>query len=152
MGGTVSKKKEAVEGFKSFVAVHPLLAEKVKKGEKSWQEFFEEWYLLGGEDEYWKEFSDGPSLEAEEKSVSSENSAKTTEVLGQILSLVKGVDLQSLQGHVENLSSVVSNVQALVRQFSGSSSDKNVTESTNDLQSHRDMNKPPANPFYFYKD
>ena len=47
---------EKKEQFKEFVGKHPLLKFEVRDNKRTWQNIFEEWDLLGGEDESWKKY------------------------------------------------------------------------------------------------
>ncbi|TKJ06257.1 cytoplasmic protein, partial [Bacillus cereus] len=37
----------SVQQFKEFVNHHPKMVHEVRSGHKTWQQFYEEWYLLG---------------------------------------------------------------------------------------------------------
>ena len=41
------KKRPSIEQFREFVRKHPHLRNEVKQKQTTWQELFEEWYLLG---------------------------------------------------------------------------------------------------------
>ena len=43
----------SVQQFKEFVNHHPKMVHEVRNGHKTWQQFYEEWYLLGEEDPIW---------------------------------------------------------------------------------------------------
>ena len=43
----------SVQQFKEFVNHHPKMVHEVRSGHKTWQQFYEEWYLLGEEDPIW---------------------------------------------------------------------------------------------------
>ena len=46
----------SVQQFKEFVNHHPKMVHEVRSGHKTWQQFYEEWYLLGEEDPIWATF------------------------------------------------------------------------------------------------
>ncbi len=40
--------------FKEFVKNNPKLIQEVRKGKATWQELYEDWYVLGEEDKRWE--------------------------------------------------------------------------------------------------
>ena len=47
------KKRQSVEKFREFVKLHPHLRNEVIQKQTTWQELFEEWYLLGENHPRW---------------------------------------------------------------------------------------------------
>ncbi|MBM7621718.1 hypothetical protein JOC95_003626 [Bacillus tianshenii] len=111
------EKHPSIEKFKAFVKRHPKLAQEVKSNKKTWQELFEEWYLLGEEDESWKSFRD-PNLQEEEKS----SKESKSDVIPQLLQSLKKMDMNQMQYHLTNVNSAIGNIQQLIQQFIPSSS------------------------------
>ena len=54
---TKQKLHPNVQKFKNFVKKHPGLVVDVKKGKKTWQDLYEDWYLLGDDDPKWESLS-----------------------------------------------------------------------------------------------
>ncbi|MEW9501423.1 spore coat protein YlbD [Jeotgalibacillus marinus] len=47
-------REQRLQDFKSFLLKKPHVIQTVRKGESTWQEIFEEWYLFGEDDKHWK--------------------------------------------------------------------------------------------------
>lgn len=45
-----------MDEFREFVSKHPLVKEEVKTGKATWQKIYEDWVILGENDEMWKKF------------------------------------------------------------------------------------------------
>ncbi|WP_338781765.1 YlbD family protein [Metabacillus sp. FJAT-52054] len=108
-----------VEEFKEFVRKHPKMIEEAKKGTKTWQEYYENWYLLGENDAYWNDYKDATQ---EEKETDEEKGFVT-----QLFSAVKKMDANEMNISLSKMSNAVSTVQNLletlgVAKGSGSSS------------------------------
>lgn len=123
----------SIQKFKQFVKKHPKLVAEVKKGSKTWQELYEEWYLLGEEDEVWKKYlPEGETIEEEKKD--------KKDFMNTILSAVKGMDYSQVQQHISNFGETIQNIQQLIGQFQGPKN--NSTTNTNQQNQ----------PFFFNKD
>lgn len=48
-----TKLHPSVEKFKEFVKQNPRIIKEVRDGKTTWQELYEDWYLLGEEDPRW---------------------------------------------------------------------------------------------------
>ena len=89
-----------IDDFKSFVKKNPKLVKYVKNGEGTWQKFYEIYDLYGEENEAWKEYL---------------GVATTVAAAGtlDLLSWLKGLNLDSIQNGVNNLQRVLGVVQDL---------------------------------------
>lgn len=56
----------SVVNFKEFVSNNPKLILEVRKGEATWQELYEDWYLLGEEDSRWEIIRSENKIQSEE--------------------------------------------------------------------------------------
>ena len=88
---TTKKLHPSVQQFKEFVNHHPKMVHEVRSGHKTWQQFYEEWYLLGEEDPIWATYRpDGApafsSVKENKKKKIIELKRKTADVMGQMLS------------------------------------------------------------------
>lgn len=101
-----------IQEFKSFLKKHPKLIEDVRKNGKSWQEHYEKWVLLGEDDPVWAQYK--PEEPKEKKG---RNKEKQTELFAQLMKLTENVDLNKVQGQVQQLSSTIATVQELLGQF-----------------------------------
>lgn len=128
----------SIQKFKSFVKDHPKMVMEVRKGNSTFQELFEEWYLLGEEDPRWEAFKDGNE---EEKSSSEEEEKK--EWIPQILGAIKNMDPNQIQGHISNLSQALGAIQGVISQFQTGNQPNFRSGSGQGQSSH---------PFHFRKD
>jgi Putative coat protein len=104
------KNHPSVQQFKEFVKEHPKLVQEVRKGNKQWQEVFEDWYLLGEKDVVWKQYQDEEKEEQEEVETKAD-------FMSQMLSAVKKMDANTVNHHISNMSSTISTIQGLFDQF-----------------------------------
>ncbi|WP_100404592.1 YlbD family protein [Bacillus solitudinis] len=136
----------SVKQFKAFVKEHPLLLKEVSDKKKTLQEFFEEWTVLGGEHEQWQAFRESidESSSSEQKSgKSSEENQETKnstsgEVLGQIFGLLKRMNVQDLQAHMAQFSSVLANIQQVMQNFQKPNQQENPQGPTDPFSFRRD--------------
>ena len=132
------KQNDSIERFKGFVKNHPKLVLEVRKGRSSWQELYEEWYLLGEEDPKWLDYYEG---EAAAKAASpKEEKESKSDLVSTLVSTIKNMDMDQIQSHISSLSQAISAVQGLLGQFQSNPEKTVPTE-----------NKPP-NPFALRKD
>ena len=95
----------SIEAFKGFVNKNPRLITYVKKGEMTWQQFYELYDLYGESDDAWKSYLTEETKETE---------AVTTGFgVGEIVSWLKNINLDSLQEGVNSLQRVVGVLQDL---------------------------------------
>ena len=84
------------EEFKAFVRKNPILIKYVNSGSMSWQKFYEIYNLYNTDYDAWKDY-----LQPETKKVAA--SAAGTD----LLSFIKGIDLDKVQEGVQSLQRVV---------------------------------------------
>ncbi|MBS8263332.1 hypothetical protein DYI25_02630 [Mesobacillus boroniphilus] len=133
----MAKKKlhPSVEKFKEFVKAHPELVQEVRKGNTSWQEMYEDWYLLGEDDPKWNNKSQN------DKDEKSEEKEKKTDWLGTIMGAVKNMDPEQMQGQIHNISQALGAIQGVLSQFQGSKGGQQASKGSG-----------PAHPFSFRQD
>lgn len=133
----MAKKKlhPSVEKFKEFVKNHPDLVQEVRKGNTTWQEMYEDWYLLGEDDPKWNK----SKTDKDEKS---DDLEKKTDWLGTIMGAVKNMDPAQLQGQIQNISQALGAIQGVLSQFQGSKGG----------QQPASKGSGPAHPFSFRQD
>ncbi|KAA0548056.1 cytosolic protein [Bacillus sp. BGMRC 2118] len=119
----------SIQKFKEFVKRHPKLANDVKSKKKTWQELFEDWYLLGEDDPIWNQYKD-----VQEK----KESTGKTDFMSTILTAVKGIDLAQVEQHMSSVGDALSTIHQIISQFKGSD------ESNKPKQSNH--------PFFYSKD
>jgi Putative coat protein len=143
-GDTMTKKLHPkVAEFKSFVKKHPKIIKDVRNGTAQWQDLFEDWYLLGEEDSRWDEYRE----DREEKKKTAQNSDgnKAGSWVDQIREMVKNMDANQLQGHINSISEALGAVQGVLSQFQSSNS----TKATPKIE---ETSAKPSHPFSFRKD
>ncbi|WP_462409160.1 YlbD family protein [Neobacillus sp. Marseille-QA0830] len=113
---TQKKLHPSVLKFKEFVKNNPKLIQEVRKGRATWQELYEDWYLLGEEDKRWESVGSQAPLENEK---TEENGVKG-EFLSNVIGKVKNMDPNQLQAHLANVSQALGAIQGLISQFQGS--------------------------------
>ncbi|MFS0645062.1 spore coat protein YlbD [Siminovitchia sp. 179-K 8D1 HS] len=132
---TRKKLHPSVEQFKQFVREHPNLVKLVRAEENTWQELYEEWYLLGEDDPKWEKYKKGNTAET------NENKDDVKKWVHQFSGLLKKMDVNQMQYHIDNLSQAIGAIQGLLSQFQGSSQ-----------QQSNPVQEAPRNPFAFRKD
>lgn len=124
--------------FKEFVRNNPKIIQEVRKGNATWQELYEDWYLLGEDDERW----DRIGKEVKEKTVSADEEEKKTDWMSTITGMLKKMDTNQMQHHINNLSQAIGAIQGILSQFQGPANQP----------SHPRELEGPKNPFSFRKD
>lgn len=135
---TQKKLHPSVLKFKEFVKNNPKLIQEVRKGNSTWQELYEEWYLLGEEDPRWD------SIGVEKHKGQGENDETKTDWVSSVIGMMKKVDANQMQYHLNNLSQAIGAIQGVISQFQGMN---------NQQQLHQPREpQGPSNPFSFRKD
>ncbi|MDC3412807.1 YlbD family protein [Aquibacillus sp. 3ASR75-11] len=130
----------SVEKFKSFVKSHPELIRKVKQSGESWQPYYEKWVLLGEDDPYWENYKKvGEKKGIKKKSQKSAKKNKQKELVENLMKIAEKIDVEKVQGHIEQLNGAVSNIQQLVGQYQ-------------DYKKQKSGVYPPYPPYYMNKD
>jgi hypothetical protein len=120
--------------FKEFVKKNPALIMEVRNGNSTWQELYEDWYLLGEEDDRWGKLGVKPSPRVEKED-------KKGDWISTVLGTVQKMDPDQIQHYINNLSQALGAIQGVISQFQGSSQPKQ----TNPKIEHK-------HPFSFRKD
>ncbi|RAK23243.1 putative coat protein YlbD-like [Anoxybacillus vitaminiphilus] len=118
----------SVEQFKQFVKRHPKMIKEVRSGNKTWKEFYEDWYLFGEEDEIWERYK-----EAKEEEPS-------TNFMSKIVSSLKNIDANELEKYIANFQEAISAIQNVIGQFQSGKQNDSHTKAQN------------HHPFSFRKD
>jgi hypothetical protein len=103
----------SVEKFKRFVKKHPKIIQEVRKGHKTWKEFYEDWYLFGEEDEIWNQYKEGKKEQKKEQKTESSN------FMNKIVSTLKNMDVNEMQQHIASVQEAISAIQNVIGQFQG---------------------------------
>lgn len=123
----------SVEQFKQFLKKNPKLVKEVRLEKKTWQQLYENWVLLGEEDEQWNDYK-------EESKSSSE--IDKDDIVSQLFGYLKKVDVDQVQNQMNHFSQAIGAIQGVISQFQGSSS----------ASSPKATPSKPSHPFGFRKD
>lgn len=120
-----TKLHPSVQQFKQFVIKHPLLVKEVRDGKKTWQDLFEEWTILGEKDQIWEKYQKVSKEEDDDTEEEAEaNNAQKGLQMADLLSMLKSINLNDIQGHVKNLSGMMATVQGLLQTFQSNPSNQ----------------------------
>jgi hypothetical protein len=123
--------------FKEFVRNHPNLIKEVREGKATWQELYEDWYLLGEEDSRWE------SIGKKEMSNGEEEPKAKGDWMSTIMGTLQNMDPNQIQHYIGNLSQALGAIQGVISQFQGSNNP--TTGQVKPQNEHR-------HPFLFRKD
>ena len=112
--------KRSMEEFKAFLKKHPSLVYEVRRGIYTWQEVYEDWYLLGEKNKLWESFREAGAAIAEED----DSQSLDKEEVASLFDVLKKMDVQSMQKHVANLSQALGTISGVISQFQGSPTEK----------------------------
>jgi len=115
-----SKLHPSVREFKQFLKDNPKIVRDVRLGKKTWQDLYEDWSLLGENDERWTEYKDGKSEELEAKEETPQKGEKI-ELISQLFSQLKNMDPEQIQKQISNISQALGAIQGVISQFQSSS-------------------------------
>lgn len=111
------KKKPSIEKFKEFVKTHPKLRNEVKNGRYTWQELFEEWYILGSRHQDWEQYAESaPAPPAQPASVPDE---KNADLVGGLVNTFKNMDINQVQQYITNANQALGAIQGIIASFQG---------------------------------
>ncbi len=92
-------KDMSIESFKQFVRDNPYLVNYVKNNKMTWQKFYEIFDLYGENDSIWNEFKNNTE--------SNTNISNLGNTFKEIINLVKGIDLNSVQKALTSLDKAI---------------------------------------------
>lgn len=132
----------SVQEFKEFVNKRPEIIKEIRKSGRSWQEYYEKWALLGEDDPYWNDFIESSTKsQTQNKSNDNEyenqdkNDKEENDLVSQLMKYSQKIDVDKLQGQIDQLSKAVGSVQEMVAQFKSTG-----------------PKKSPKDPFHWIKD
>ena len=88
--------------FKTFISKHPELITYVKNKESTWQDFYEIYDIYGDNNEAWEKYF-------------SNEKADTTASLGELKNILKNVNMDNVQKHINNAQKAVNLIQELTK-------------------------------------
>ena len=89
-----------LDAFKNFVRNNPYLVKYVRENKMTWQKFYEIYDLYGEEDSIWNDFKDNSAF-------STTNTSNIGNTFKEIVNLVKGIDLNSVQKALTSLDKAI---------------------------------------------
>ncbi|WP_090856992.1 YlbD family protein [Paraliobacillus sp. PM-2] len=132
------QEQQDIEQFKAFVKRNPGMIKEVRNGEKKWQDFYEQWVLLGEDDPSWENYK-----QIDKKSnTKNSNSKSNKQWMKQMSEMVEKIDLNKVEGHINQLNGAITNIQSLIGQFQEVK--KQIPSKTQHV--------PHRNPFQYYRD
>ena len=102
----------SVEKFKQFVKKHPKIIQEVRSGQKTWKEYYEDWYLFGEDDDIWKAYQQN-----QESMIQKEKSNRWIE---KIANTLQNLDANDVQKHLASVQQAIVAIQNIITQFQGS--------------------------------
>lgn len=91
------------ETFKSFVRVHPELAEKVIKGTTSWQQLYEIYELYGENNSVWNNYFGKETI--------TEEITKGASTIKDFINNIKNIDIDQVQKGINNIQKTIGLLQ-----------------------------------------
>jgi Putative coat protein len=107
--------EHSIEQFKEFVKKHPKLRNQVREGNQTWQSIYEEWVLLGDDDNAWVDYVDDGSSSTSSSSSTSLSSQDNQEFLKSALGYVKKINPDDITKYINNAQKVL----GLLQMFNG---------------------------------
>jgi len=117
----------SIEQFKQFVKKHPKIVQEVRKGRKTWKQFYEDWYLFGEEDEIWDEYK-------EEKT----QRATDSPLITKVLSALKNMDPNEMQKHIATVQEAIVAIQNVIGQLQGMKQSEHVAREQHPFSFRKD--------------
>ncbi|SFB18606.1 Putative coat protein [Lentibacillus halodurans] len=110
-----NKLHPSVREFKAFLQKHPRLVEEARKSGRGFQEYYEKWALLGEHDQFWEQYKEKRTGEADSKPKQGK-----AELMERLVQMSENIDLDKLQKQVDNVNNTITTIQGLLGQFQSS--------------------------------
>ena len=99
-----------MDEFRTFVSKHPSVRDEVLKGKKTWQNIYEDWVILGEDDEIWKDHKVSPNSKNEDISRQSPKKFEdllSSENLKTIVGYIKKINPDTLSKTLNTIQKVL---------------------------------------------
>lgn len=133
---TQKKLHPSVLKFKEFVKNNPKIIQEVRRGNATWQELYEDWYLLGEDDQRWD------SIGNEQGAAPNIEEGSKGDFMSNVMGMFKNLDPNQMQTYLQNAHEAVTAVQGLLSQFQGANNPNNQVKPP----------ETPPHPFSFRQD
>lgn len=127
--------------FKKFVQDHPGLIKEVRNGTNKWQDFYEQWVLLGEDDPSWETYLQDAT--SKKKAEPNKKKKSKQDWMKQVTGLMEKVDINKMEGNIEQLNGAITNIQSLLAQFK---------DETKQQTPPKPSNPTTRRPFQYYRD
>ena len=118
--------------FKTFVKSHPELVSYVKKGEATWQKFYELYSLYDEDDTIWKNYLNKDN----DISLVTDNKTKINfNGINEIFNMIRNIKPETLQQNINSIQKFLSFVSEFI------DDSNNEKERPNDMYTQRPVNK-----------
>lgn len=101
------------EEFKIFVRNNPSLVNYVNSKEKTWQEFYEMYDLYGDDYNIWSPYTQNTSNYRSSDNQDRTDNMKPEDAVKELVSMIKGIDLEKVRKGITNVQKTISLVQDL---------------------------------------
>ena len=88
--------------FKEFIQKHPELVTYVKNKDNTWQDFYEIYDIYGEDENAWNKYFNNDKV-------------NNTATLGELTSILKNVNMDNVQKHINNAQKAVNLIQELTK-------------------------------------
>ena len=102
----MNTKASRMPEFKEFVSRHPLIREEVVKGNKTWQNIYEDWVILGENNDIWTPYKVNTEKTDKIDLLSSEN-------LKNIMGYIKKINPDSISKTLNTVQKILQITQGL---------------------------------------
>ena len=102
----MNTKTSRMPEFKEFVSRHPLVREEVVKGNKTWQNIYEDWVILGENNDIWAPYKVSTEKTDKIDLLSSEN-------LKNIMGYIKKINPDSISKTLNTVQKILQITQGL---------------------------------------
>ena len=133
----------SVQEFKQFVKRHPKIIKEVREGKATWQELFEEWYLLGEDDPRFLPYKENNGNQTEDAGKKAGKDTNQTTFFNNLLQTFRNMDMNQLQSYIGQLHDALGAARNFLSQFQ---------EEQHAGGRNRDDSERRPNPFSFRKD
>ena len=106
-----------LDAFKKFVRNNPYLVDYVKNDKMTWQKIYEIYDLYGEDDNIWNTFKNN-----NDNSNINTNTSNISTTFKEIISLIKGIDLNSVQKALTSLDKAIETFKGFSSNNSNNSS------------------------------